>query len=77
MTKRPIKYTDLYDFFIMKCDDEMRELIAQQRKLVGSPVQKWFAEMQAKLSGPFNIDWGKVAGTGDSDGRGAIEEENG
>ena len=61
----------------MKCDDEMRELIAQQRKLIGSPVQKWFAEMQAKLSGPFNIDWGKVAGTGDSDGRGAIEEENG
>ncbi len=42
-------------------DDETRRKIVEQKRIVGSPVWNWFQEMDAKLSDPFNVDWGALA----------------
>lgn len=41
-------------------DDETRERITREMEIVGSPVQRWFTEMDAKMSDPLNVDWGKI-----------------
>jgi hypothetical protein len=46
----------LIEYLAGDLDDATRERIDLQRQIVGSPVHKWFEEMQQKLSDPFDID---------------------
>ena|SRR3989338_5601247 len=41
-------------------DDEIRGLIARERERVGSPVWKWFQDLERKARNPFNVDWKRL-----------------
>ncbi len=58
---RPITKRDLIEYIAGGCHPDMRQRIANQRQLVGSPVHKWLEDMDAKLVDPFNLDWADVA----------------
>ncbi|MFA6038788.1 MAG: hypothetical protein WCV62_04010 [Candidatus Peribacteraceae bacterium] len=64
---RRITKADLMQFLAHECDDEMREIIARERNVAGSPVQEWFARFQQKCANPLNVDWGAIAFAQDPD----------
>jgi hypothetical protein len=64
----------LIEYLAGDLDDETRERIDLQRQIVGSPVHKWFEEMQQKLGDPFNVDWSALAV--DSDEIEQVESEH-
>lgn len=59
--ERPITRRDLIQYVAGTGDREMRERIDLEAKITGSRVQKWLAQMDAKLADPFSIDWGRLA----------------
>ncbi len=57
----PIRESDLIEYIAGGCERSMRLRIERQRKIEGSPVQKWITETQAKLRNPLNVDWNTLA----------------
>ena len=47
----------LVDYLLDRVDQNMRARIAEQRKIIGSPVQKWFANVSRRLENPLAVDW--------------------
>ena len=64
--KRPdVTEDDLHAFLggKNKCrSPEVAAYIEQQRKIAGSPIRKWYDDLERRLaSGPKDVDWGKLA----------------
>lgn len=51
----------LLDYLMDRVDPETRTRIAEQRKIIGSPVQLWFKKAMQRLNDPMNVDWLAVA----------------
>jgi len=60
VSQRPITEEDLLRFLVGKCDDDVRQRIADERKILSSEVQLWFADLDAKLDDPLNVDWAEI-----------------
>jgi len=57
----------LFDYLLDRVDPETRARIAEQRKIIGSPVQLWFAKVMRMLNDPLNIHWSALADDKQSD----------
>jgi hypothetical protein len=52
----------LCKFLAGKVDPSIEARIAREMDIIGSPVQKWFADLDAKPDNPLeNIDWLELA----------------
>ena len=50
----------MFRFLGGELEPEIRAYIGEQRKIEGSKVHRWFAELDQKLADPLNIDWSAV-----------------